>query len=95
MNELTLTELDMGSATPRILKASKPSVDYRGKRQTLLTHRRAHTRGGSGLCVMLRKVVCRDMRAAAQSWPPPSDFNQYGVSETVRREAGPLDELVM
>lgn len=42
MNELTLTELDMGSATPRILKASKPSIDYRGKR--LLTHTRAHTR---------------------------------------------------
>lgn len=32
MNELTLTELDMGSVTPRILRASKPSVDYRGKR---------------------------------------------------------------
>ncbi|XP_069569946.1 testis-expressed protein 2-like isoform X2 [Brachyistius frenatus] len=30
MNELTLTELDMGSATPRILRASKPCVDYRG-----------------------------------------------------------------
>ncbi|XP_026158156.1 testis-expressed protein 2-like isoform X2 [Mastacembelus armatus] len=30
MNELTLTELDMGSVTPRILGASKPSVDYRG-----------------------------------------------------------------
>ncbi|XP_067354408.1 testis-expressed protein 2-like isoform X1 [Channa argus] len=30
MNELTLTELDMGSATPRILQASKPSVDHRG-----------------------------------------------------------------
>ncbi|XP_047435307.1 testis-expressed protein 2-like isoform X2 [Mugil cephalus] len=30
MNELTLTELDMGSATPRILGASKPCVDYRG-----------------------------------------------------------------
>ncbi|XP_051241987.1 testis-expressed protein 2 isoform X2 [Dicentrarchus labrax] len=30
MNELTLTELDMGSATPRILGASKPSVDYQG-----------------------------------------------------------------
>lgn len=30
MNELTLTELDMGSATPRILRASKPSIDYRG-----------------------------------------------------------------
>ncbi|KAM6941272.1 testis-expressed protein 2-like isoform 1-T2 [Lycodopsis pacificus] len=30
MNELTLTELDMGSATPRILGASKPSIDYRG-----------------------------------------------------------------
>ncbi|KAK7929673.1 hypothetical protein WMY93_006068 [Mugilogobius chulae] len=30
MNELTLTELDMGSSTPRILGGSKPSVDYRG-----------------------------------------------------------------
>ncbi|XP_034386180.1 testis-expressed protein 2-like isoform X2 [Cyclopterus lumpus] len=30
MNELTLKELDMGSATPRILGASKPSIDYRG-----------------------------------------------------------------
>ncbi|XP_029372648.1 testis-expressed protein 2-like [Echeneis naucrates] len=30
MNELTLTELDMGSATPKILGASKPSIDYRG-----------------------------------------------------------------
>ncbi|XP_041640707.1 testis-expressed protein 2-like isoform X2 [Cheilinus undulatus] len=30
MNELTLTELDMGSVTPRILRASKPSIDYRG-----------------------------------------------------------------
>lgn len=33
MNELTLTELDMGCVTPRILGASKPSVDYRGKTQ--------------------------------------------------------------
>uniref|UniRef100_A0A8C4ZSS5 SMP-LTD domain-containing protein n=2 Tax=Gadus morhua TaxID=8049 RepID=A0A8C4ZSS5_GADMO len=30
MNELTLTELDMGVATPRILGASQPSVDHRG-----------------------------------------------------------------
>ncbi|XP_029295488.1 testis-expressed protein 2-like isoform X2 [Cottoperca gobio] len=30
MNDLTLTELDMGSATPRILGASKPSIDFRG-----------------------------------------------------------------
>ncbi|KAM7418489.1 hypothetical protein PAMA_015891 [Pampus argenteus] len=30
MNELTLTELDMGSVTPRILGASKPSIDYQG-----------------------------------------------------------------
>ncbi|KAF7668604.1 hypothetical protein LDENG_00001120 [Lucifuga dentata] len=30
MNELTLTELDMGAATPRILGASKPSIDYQG-----------------------------------------------------------------
>ena len=38
MNELTLTELDMGSATPRILGASKPSIDYRGKREIHFTH---------------------------------------------------------
>lgn len=31
MNELTLTELDMGMAIPKILKASKPSVDHQGK----------------------------------------------------------------
>lgn len=31
MNELTLTALDMGSATPRILRASEPSIDYRGE----------------------------------------------------------------
>ncbi|XP_060748005.1 testis-expressed protein 2 [Tachysurus vachellii] len=30
MNELTLTELDMGMAIPKILKASKPSVDHQG-----------------------------------------------------------------
>ncbi|KAG7268148.1 hypothetical protein CRUP_023692 [Coryphaenoides rupestris] len=30
MNELTLTELDMGVATPRILGASRPSIDHRG-----------------------------------------------------------------
>ncbi|XP_054897198.1 testis-expressed protein 2-like isoform X2 [Poeciliopsis prolifica] len=30
MNELTLTELDMGTSTPRILGASAPSVDCRG-----------------------------------------------------------------
>ncbi|XP_028829084.1 testis-expressed protein 2 isoform X3 [Denticeps clupeoides] len=30
MNELTLTELDMGISTPRILQASMPSVDHRG-----------------------------------------------------------------
>lgn len=30
MNELTLTELDMGVSTPRILQASKPSVDHQG-----------------------------------------------------------------
>ncbi|KAM3864673.1 testis-expressed protein 2-like [Diretmus argenteus] len=30
MNELTLTELDMGVATPRILRASKPSIDHQG-----------------------------------------------------------------
>ncbi|KAM6473462.1 testis-expressed protein 2 isoform 1-T4 [Liasis olivaceus] len=30
MNELTLTELDMGIALPKILQAYKPSVDYKG-----------------------------------------------------------------
>ncbi|XP_029914127.1 testis-expressed protein 2 isoform X2 [Myripristis murdjan] len=30
MNELTLTELDMGFAIPKILHASKPSVDHQG-----------------------------------------------------------------
>nr|XP_057941772.1 testis-expressed protein 2-like [Doryrhamphus excisus]XP_057941782.1 testis-expressed protein 2-like [Doryrhamphus excisus] len=30
MNELTLTELDMGVATPKILGASRPSIDYKG-----------------------------------------------------------------
>ncbi|KAJ8399647.1 hypothetical protein AAFF_G00407520 [Aldrovandia affinis] len=30
MNELTLTELDMGVAIPKILLASKPSVDHQG-----------------------------------------------------------------
>ncbi|NWX84582.1 TEX2 protein, partial [Nothoprocta pentlandii] len=30
MNELTLTELDMGIAVPKILQAFKPSVDHRG-----------------------------------------------------------------
>ncbi|TRY96683.1 hypothetical protein DNTS_035015 [Danionella cerebrum] len=32
MNELTLTELDMGLSIPRILSSSKPSVDHRGKK---------------------------------------------------------------
>ncbi|XP_051996101.1 testis-expressed protein 2-like isoform X3 [Xyrauchen texanus] len=30
MNELTLTELDMGISIPKILSSSKPSVDHRG-----------------------------------------------------------------
>ncbi|XP_038163691.1 testis-expressed protein 2 isoform X2 [Cyprinodon tularosa] len=30
MNELTLTELDMGFSVPKILRASKPSVDHQG-----------------------------------------------------------------
>lgn len=30
MNELTLTELDMGISVPKILQASKPSVNYQG-----------------------------------------------------------------
>lgn len=32
MNELTLTELDMGIAVPKILQAFKPSIDHRGKK---------------------------------------------------------------
>lgn len=43
MNELTLTELDMGSTTPRILKASKPSIDYRGKRTNVCCPKHTHT----------------------------------------------------
>lgn len=38
MNELTLTELDMGLATPKVLRASKPSIDYRGKRWITARH---------------------------------------------------------
>ena len=34
MNELTLTELDMGIAVPKILQAFKPAVDHRGKNIT-------------------------------------------------------------
>ncbi|XP_060619093.2 testis-expressed protein 2 isoform X1 [Anolis sagrei] len=30
MNELTLTELDMGIAVPKILQAYKPTIDYKG-----------------------------------------------------------------
>ncbi|KAF0032665.1 hypothetical protein F2P81_014955 [Scophthalmus maximus] len=30
MNELTLTELDMGLSIPKVLRASKPSVDHQG-----------------------------------------------------------------
>nr|XP_028568536.1 testis-expressed protein 2 isoform X2 [Podarcis muralis] len=30
MNELTLTELDMGIAMPKILQACKPAIDYKG-----------------------------------------------------------------
>lgn len=33
MNELTLTELDMGFSIPKILHASKPSVDQQGKKR--------------------------------------------------------------
>lgn len=31
MNELTLTELDMGFSIPKILHASAPSVDHQGR----------------------------------------------------------------
>lgn len=44
MNELTLTELDMGSATPRILGASKPCVDWRGKSEISCKNRNMYTR---------------------------------------------------
>lgn len=33
MNELTLTELDMGFSIPKILRASKPSVDHQGRKR--------------------------------------------------------------
>lgn len=33
MNELTLTELDMGFSIPKILSASKPSVDHQGRQR--------------------------------------------------------------
>lgn len=34
MNELTLTELDMGFSIPKILHASAPTVDHQGKRRS-------------------------------------------------------------
>lgn len=30
MNELTLADLDMGTALPRVLSTSKPTLDHRG-----------------------------------------------------------------
>lgn len=36
MNELTLTELDMGFSIPKILRASKPSVDHQGRKKITL-----------------------------------------------------------
>ena len=57
MNELTLTELDMGVTTPRILGASQPSVDHRGTRTSHRKHSREllHSDGvkasGTTLCV--------------------------------------------
>lgn len=36
MNELTLTELDMGFSIPKILHASKPSVDHQGRKKITL-----------------------------------------------------------
>lgn len=38
MNELTLTELDMGVAVPKILQAFKPYVDHQGKSEPALAH---------------------------------------------------------
>lgn len=37
MNELTLTELDMGVAVPKILQAFKPYVDHQGNSSRELT----------------------------------------------------------
>ena len=37
MNELTLTELDMGFSIPKILDASKPSVDHQGRKGSLMS----------------------------------------------------------
>lgn len=34
MNELTLTELDMGFSIPKILHASAPSVDHQGRKRS-------------------------------------------------------------
>lgn len=36
MNELTLTELDMGFSIPKILRASKPSVDHQGRKRNYI-----------------------------------------------------------
>lgn len=36
MNELTLTELDMGFSIPKILRASKPSVDHQGRKKNYI-----------------------------------------------------------
>lgn len=36
MNELTLTELDMGFSIPKILRASRPSVDHQGRKKITL-----------------------------------------------------------
>lgn len=34
MNELTLTELDMGTSIPSVLSASSPTINERGKSHT-------------------------------------------------------------
>ena len=36
MNELTLKELDMGFAIPKILQASRPSVDHQGWKSDII-----------------------------------------------------------
>lgn len=38
MNELTLTELDMGVSIPKILGASKPSMDHQGRNRSFVSH---------------------------------------------------------
>lgn len=74
MNELTLTELDMGLATPKILRASKPSIDYRGKRQITVRHPETQTLGNlyeETLTCLLSSVSCVTCRTEHIFLEPP------------------------